>query len=332
MIVLGIETSCDDSAVALVEDGRRVLAERVHNQFTTHAPYQGVVPELAARDHLFAVSGLTTAVLLDANIDRSQIDAIAVTQGPGLNGSLLVGASFAKGMAITTKKPLIPVNHVHAHMFAAFLDREQPSLPALVLIVSGGHTNLYLLQDLLKFKLLSHTADDACGEAFDKVAKTLAIGYPGGPALEKRALAGKPRFAMPQVMRGRKDSFSYSGLKTHVANLWRQSGKEEDIDDLCYAFQEEAFRQLLDGIALHLSSDIRSIIVAGGVVANQRFRSLLTERFNGVGQLLFPPLRYCTDNAAMIAAMGYRLLESNGGRKYRDLSWRVFSNYFQPPS
>ena len=334
MIVLGIETSCDDSAVALVEDGQRVMAQRVHNQFTTHAPYQGVVPELAARDHLFAVSGLTTAVLLDANVKRSQIDAIAVTQGPGLNGSLLVGASFAKGMAVTTGKPLVPVNHVHAHMFAAFLDRDQPPLPALVLIVSGGHTNLYLLRDLLEFELLSHTRDDACGEAFDKVAKLLGIGYPGGPALEKRAIDGKARFEMPRVMQGRKDSFSYSGLKTHVANLWRESGKEEDIADLCYAFQEEAFRQLIDGLAAHLSSDVRSIIVAGGVAANQRFRSLLNDRFNGGGscQLLFPPARYCTDNAAMIAAMGYRLLKSNGGRKYRDLKWRVFSNYFQPPS
>lgn len=130
MIVLGIETSCDDSAIALVEDGQRVLAQRVHSQFTTHAPYQGVVPELAARDHLFAVSGLTTAVLLDAEIERSQIDAIAVTQGPGLIGSLLVGASFAKGIAVTSGKPIVPVNHVHAHMFAAFLDRQQPPLPA----------------------------------------------------------------------------------------------------------------------------------------------------------------------------------------------------------
>lgn len=333
MIILGIETSCDDSAVALVEDGQRVLAQRVQSQLTTHAPYQGVVPELAARDHLFAVSGLTTAVMLDADINRPQIDAIAVTQGPGLIGSLLVGASFAKGMAIATDKPIVPVNHVHAHMFAAFLDRDPPSLPALVLIVSGGHTNLYLLQDILEFKLLSHTRDDACGEAFDKVAKLLGLGYPGGPALEKRAVAGKPRFEMPHVMQGQKDSFSYSGLKTYVANLWRESGKkEEDIVDLCYAFQEEAFRQLLDGIVAHLSAEVRSIIVAGGVAANQRFRSLLTDRFGGVGhcQLVFPPARYCTDNAAMIAAMGYRLLENR--RKEKDLNWRVFSNYFQPPS
>ena len=203
-----------------------------------------------------------------------------------------------------------------------------------MLIVSGGHTNLYLLQNLLDFKLLSHTRDDACGEAFDKVAKLLDLGYPGGPVLEKRALDGKPRFAMPHVMRGRKDSFSYSGLKTHVANLWRESGQQEDIADLCYAFQEEAFRQLIDGIAANLSSDVRSIIVAGGVAANQRFRSLLTTRFNGGGhcQLVFPPARYCTDNAAMIAAMGYHLLKNSRKGKYKDLSWQVFSNYFQPPS
>ena len=205
MLVLGIESSCDDSAAAVVEDGRQVLAERVNTQAQLHADYGGVVPELAARAHLLQIATLVQEVLQEAGLQREELDAIAVTQGPGLVGSLLIGAAFAKGLAVATGKPLLPVNHVHAHLFGAFLgvDEEMRQLlPCLALIVSGGHTNLYYMRELLDFQLVAHSLDDACGEAFDKIAKVLGLGWPGGPRIEQAAANGRAgSFTMPKVMR-----------------------------------------------------------------------------------------------------------------------------------
>ena len=335
MLVLGIESSCDDSAAALVADGRRVLAERISSQAEMHAAYGGVVPELAARAHLLQIAALGQEVLHEANLSTQDIDAIAVTQGPGLVGSLLIGASYAKGLAIATGKPLLPVNHVHAHLYGALLGVEEDMeqlLPCLALIVSGGHTNLYYMRQALDLQLVAHSLDDACGEAFDKIAKVLGLGWPGGPHIEQAAAQGRAgKFAMPKVMQGA-NNFSYAGLKTHVVNLWRKAeGKlnEQEIADLCYAFQEEALRQLVDGIAAHVQPATQSIIVAGGVAANRRLRTLLTARFSEQ-RLLFPPLRFCTDNAAMIAALGFHQWQA--GQKGDDLTWAVFSNYFQAPS
>ncbi len=332
MLVLGIESSCDDSAAAVVEDGRQVLAERVNTQAQLHADYGGVVPELAARAHLLQIATLVQEVLQEAGLQREELDAIAVTQGPGLVGSLLIGAAFAKGLAVATGKPLLPVNHVHAHLFGAFLgvDEEMRQLlPCLALIVSGGHTNLYYMRELLDFQLVAHSLDDACGEAFDKIAKVLGLGWPGGPRIEQAAANGRAgSFTMPKVMRGKRN-FSYAGLKTHVVNLWRNAGgklNQQETADLCFAFQEEALRQLVDGIERHLSPHTQTIIVAGGVAANQRLRATLTARFSEQ-RLLFPATRFCTDNAAMIAALGFYQWQE--GYKSKDMSWAVFSNYFQ---
>ena len=336
MLVLGIESSCDDSAAAVVEDGQRVLAARVNTQAQLHADYGGVVPELAARAHLLQIATLVQEVLQEAGLPREELDAIAVTQGPGLVGSLLIGAAFAKGMAVATGKPLLPVNHVHAHLFGAFLgvDEEEMRqfLPCLALIVSGGHTNLYYMRELLDFQLVAHSLDDACGEAFDKIAKVLGLGWPGGPRVEQAAARGRAgSFTMPKVMQGERN-FSYAGLKTHVVRLWRNAGRtlsEQETADLCYAFQEEALRQLVDGIARHLSPRTQSIIVAGGVAANQRLRAMLAARFSEP-RLLFPATRFCTDNAAMIAALGFHQWQA--GPESKDMSWAVFSNYFQAPA
>lgn len=335
MIILGIESSCDDTAVAVVRDGREVLAAQVNSQSALHARWGGIMPEQAARRHLLEIGEITHAVLTEAGLHRNQLDAVAVTQGPGLVGSLLIGASFAKGFALVPPaKPLIPVNHVHAHLFGALLSQPDMALPCLSLIVSGGHTNLYLMRDILDFELVSHSVDDACGEAFDKVAKMLGLGYPGGPQIEKMAWSGRAgRFPMPVVMKNN-NNFSYSGLKTHVAGLCcRNAGKfsDQQIADLCYAFQEEAFRQLVSGIDRHLQPQIKSIVVAGGVAANKRLSELMVLRFPD-HDLVFPRPQFCTDNAAMIAAMGYYLYHEQGDNKkiFSDLSWQVFSNYFQP--
>lgn len=335
MLVLGIESSCDDSAAAVVEDGRRILAERISTQARLHADYGGVVPELAARAHLLQIATLVQEVLQATGIAREELDAIAVTQGPGLVGSLLIGASFAKGLAVATGKPLLPVNHVHAHLYGALLEVEEEMrqlLPCLALIVSGGHTNLYYMRTPLDFQLVAHSLDDACGEAFDKIAKVLGLGWPGGPRIEKAAARGQAgKYAMPKVMRGARN-FSYAGLKTHVVNLWRKAGgklSEQETADLCYAFQEEALRQLVDGIAQHLRPRTQTIIVAGGVAANRRLRALLAARFSEQ-RLLLPAARFCTDNAAMIAALGFHRWQA--GHESKDLSWAVFSNYFQPPA
>lgn len=335
MLVLGIESSCDDSAAAVVEDGRLVLAERISSQTQLHEEYGGVVPELAARAHLLHIASLVQEVLHEVGRQGEELDAIAVTQGPGLVGSLLIGASFAKGLAIATRKPLLPVNHVHAHLCGAFLGVDedmQQLLPCLALIVSGGHTNLYYMRKVLDFQLVAHSLDDACGEAFDKIAKVLGLGWPGGPCIEQAAARGQAgRFTMPKVMQG-ECNFSYAGLKTHVVNLWRKAGgklSEQETANLCYAFQEEALRQLVDGLAQQLRPEVKSIVVAGGVAANQRLRTLLAARFSEQ-RLLFPALRFCTDNAAMIAALGFH--QWRAGHEGKDMSWAVFSNYFQAPA
>ncbi len=335
MLVLGIESSCDDSAAAVVADGQQVLAEHLSAQTQLHADYGGVVPELAARTHLSQIATLAQEALHTAGLRRQDLDAIAVTQGPGLVGSLLVGASFAKGLAVATGKPLLPVNHVHAHLFGALLgidEKIQQLLPCLALIVSGGHTNLYHMRGVLDFQLVAYACDDACGEAFDKIARVLGLGWPGGPRLEQAAAQGRAgHYPMPRVMRGA-SNFSYAGLKTHVVNLWRKAGgklSEQETADLCYAFQEEALRQLVDGIAHHLPPHTQNIIVAGGVAANQRLRTLLSARFS-TQRVLFPAARFCTDNAAMIAALGYH--QWLAGQTGKDLGWAVFSNYFRAPS
>lgn len=333
MLVLGIESSCDETAVALVRDGETVIASTLASQVATHAPFGGVVPEIAAREHLKNITPLFLEVLSKASVDAGAIDAIAVTQGPGLIGALLVGTSFAKGLALRLGKPLIPVDHVHAHIHGALLglpatDRAS-AFPALGLVVSGGHTNLYYMNDPTSYKLIAHTIDDACGECFDKVAKLFGLGYPGGPAIEKLATHGDLRgAAMPRMVERKSQLlFSYSGLKTHMATVLRQKPNmaQNEKHDLIAAFQDEALGQLVRKLtsAVALYPQARSIIVAGGVAANRRLRHLLSEGINI--KALFPDVAACSDNAEMIAAYGYHMLQA--GKIPPQATWDNYPRY-----
>ena len=336
MLILGIESSCDETAVALVENGRKVIGSLVASQTAAHLPFGGVVPEVAAREHLRLIKPLYTQLLEESGVSSHQIDAVAVTQGPGLIGAILVGVAFAKGLALALGKPLIPVDHVHAHLHGALLGLEIPEselYPTLSLVVSGGHTNLYLMRNPVHFQLLACSIDDACGECFDKVAKLLNLGYPGGPVIEKLAEAGNEfAFSMPRMVSQRtRMEFSYSGLKTFMANQIAFSAPltNEQRADLCASFQLEALGQIIRKLreGLNLYPDIRSVIVAGGVAANQRFRKLVSEKIPIPA--FFPNLKYCSDNAAMIAAYGYYLYQAQSSlsTQWMNHDWDAYSRY-----
>ena len=344
MLILGIESSCDETAVALVEDGRVVRASVIASQFDAHLPFGGVVPEVAAREHLRNIDPLFRQALAEAEIQAHEIDAIAVTQGPGLIGALLVGVAYAKGLALGLGKPLVPVDHVQAHVHGALLGVTPTAAfyPALALVVSGGHTNLYRMRGPTHFHLLACSVDDACGESFDKVAKILGLGYPGGPAIERLAASGDPNLiAMPHMVQQKnRMEFSYSGLKTHMSNQVRQA-KAAAVDgntlepayvsDICAAFQEEALGQIVRKLAaaLQLYPETRQVLVAGGVAANQRFRRLMAEQIDRPA--LFPAQSYCSDNAAMIAAYGFHVWREGQGHGHghgQDLhQWDAYSRY-----
>ncbi len=332
MLILGIESSCDETAAAVVEDGRVVKSSVIASQIQTHQLFGGVVPEIAAREHLKKIDPIVRQGLTDAGVTLADIDGIAVTQGPGLIGALLVGVSYAKGLAIASRKPLIPVNHVHAHVHGAFLGlREEPStlFPCLAMVVSGGHTNLYFMRAPTDFELMATSIDDACGESFDKVAKIMGLGYPGGPAIERLAANGDPSgYPMPRmVSRKSRLEYSYSGLKTHMVNLWQREKEhisEQGRANLCAAFQEEALDQIVRkfATALELRPETKSILIAGGVAANQRFRQMMLEKIRRPAY--FPELRFCSDNAAMIAALGYFEFKQNS---HLNDVWDAFSRY-----
>ena len=336
MLVLGIESSCDETAVALVRDGVEVLGSLVASQTNVHQPFGGVVPEVAAREHLRVIAPLFEQLLRETGIRRDQIDALAVTQGPGLIGAILVGVAYAKGLALALGKPLIPVDHVHAHVHGAMLGLEggvPPEFPTLALVVSGGHTNLYLMRGPTHFQLLACSIDDACGECFDKVAKLMGLGYPGGPRIEALASGGDERaVAMPRMVSQRSRlEFSYSGLKTFMANQLQRQGQLSDGEraDLCASFQAEALGQIVRKVqeAHRLHPEVRSVLVAGGVAANQRFRQLMAEHV--ALPAYFPRQEYCSDNAAMIAAYGYHIFQDGLGRSEQWLShdWDAYSRY-----
>ena len=336
MLILGIESSCDETAAAVVENGITVRSSEVFSQIETHKIFGGVVPEIAAREHLKVIHPIVQEALNKAGCALDDIDGIAITQGPGLVGALLVGITYAKGLALGTQKPLIPVNHVHAHVHGALLgvDEDLDSLfPCLSLVVSGGHTNIYYMTSPTEFELLAQTIDDACGESFDKVAKLLGLGYPGGPKIEQLAKTGNPdNFSMPKMVEEKKRlMFSYSGLKTHMVNLrHRNKGTFTDAQaaDLCAAFQEEALGQLVRKLVSALvGRDVASVLIAGGVAANNRFRELVSKSINV--PVYFPHLRYCSDNAAMIAALGFHqyMTEENPDQVFKDYGWDAFSRY-----
>ena len=332
MLVLGVESSCDETAAAIVRDGREMVSSVISSQIEIHKRFGGVVPELASREHLEKIVPVVEEAFARAGIEKQEIDGIAVTAGPGLVGSLLVGLAYAKAMAYALDKPLVGVNHIEGHIYSVVFDNPPVEYPALALIVSGGHTNLFLVPEPGKYKVLARTRDDAAGEAFDKVAKLLGLGYPGGPIIEKLAREGDPRavrFSVPRMGDGRPD-FSFSGLKTAVSRYVRETGLQpvesgaeasQAVKDLAASFQDVVVRSLV-GTTERLAeeSEPRAIIVAGGVACNLALRAAASEAGRRLRvPVYFPSRHLSTDNAAMIAAAGTVKLQA-GERAGLDLN------------
>ena len=353
MLVLGIETSCDETAAAIVRDGKEILSNVIYSQVKTHSPYGGIVPELASREHLLKIRPIVDQAFADANLKLEEINGIAATSGPGLIGSLLVGLTYAKALAFSKQKPLAAVNHIEGHIYSVSFEHPHAEFPALALVVSGGHTNLFWVESEsegfrhLKYKLVGKTRDDAAGEAYDKVAKLLGLPYPGGPVIDRLAKTGN-REAIgfsPAKISDRSLDFSFSGIKTAVLRLVKENEKlKEDPQrlDLVASFQEAVVNMLWSTTlkAIHLLRP-RSVMRSGGVAANSRLREVFAQRTEAVGiKFYYPKLILTTDNAAMIAAAGtmklmrgetagmdtnadpnLRLAVSNGS--FPDKRWRI---------
>ncbi|MEZ4270867.1 MAG: tRNA (adenosine(37)-N6)-threonylcarbamoyltransferase complex transferase subunit TsaD [Myxococcota bacterium] len=328
MRILGIESSCDDTAAAVVEASEqgqlRILSSVVHNQSSTHARFGGIVPEVASREHIARIEPLVSEALGVVG-GPSGVDGIAVTRGPGLIGSLLVGLQFAKGFALSRGLPWIGINHLEGHLAAAMLAEDPPPHPHIAVVVSGGHTQLYLVQSFDDTRLLGGTRDDAAGEAFDKIAKILGLGYPGGPAIERAAQGGDPcAVSMPRGLPAKKlPEFSFSGLKTAAADYLRTCGgslQGQPLADFCASVQEAICdiitKKAVVQAGLH---GVGGVVLAGGVAANSRLRLLLNERCQEAGLWGFAPAKsLCTDNAAMIAAAGYMRLRSGQRTEFEE--------------
>ena len=316
MIVLGIESSCDETAAAVLDGGRKILSSVVATQDDVHAPYGGVVPELASRRHLETIVPVIRRALAEAGMGLRDLDGIAVTQGPGLVGSLLVGCSAAKALSWVHGAPLVGVNHLEGHIYAAFLEERVPDYPFLALVVSGGHTALYAVTAPRRYARIGQTRDDAAGEAFDKVAKLLGLGYPGGPAIERAAGDGDAaaiRFPSAH-MSDRALDFSFSGIKTAVSLHVRRAGSlgPAQTADVAASFQRTVVRMLVRRtLQAGKRLDMRRVVLTGGVAANTELRQTLESACAERGwDLLVPSRRLCTDNAAMIAAAGHDRLEA----------------------
>lgn len=341
MLILGIESSCDETAASVVEDGVRVRSNVIASQIAIHRKYGGVVPEIASREHLEKIDEVVMAALDDAGVTIAGIDGIAVTQGPGLVGSLLVGINYAKGLAYAGGKPIVGVNHIEGHIYSTAFEFPAPEYPALALVVSGGHTNLFLISEPERYKLVGRTRDDAAGEAFDKVSKLIGLGYPGGPVLDRLARLGNKRaivFPLAEI----KDpdhrlDFSFSGLKTAVLRYVRENDipPVEDPDtaspailDLCASFQNAVVRALVR--SLRRAAEFyapRTIMLAGGVACNSELRASVAELASELKiPVYIPSPIYTTDNAAMIAAAGYPKLlrgESASWQMSAEVGWRI---------
>lgn len=337
--ILGIETSCDETSVAVVDDGRRVRCNLTATQFDLHAKYGGVVPEIASRAHLEKLDPLIEEALAQAACTPDAVDAIAVTQMPGLIGSLLIGVTAAKTLAWAWDKPLVGVNHIHAHATSAAIELTEDPWPAVALVVSGGHTSLYHVRDYEDIALLGATIDDAAGEAFDKIASILRLGFPGGPIVDKRAAAGNPKSAkFPRTMLAADSlDFSFSGLKTAVLYRVHGPGKttggleklnDQQISDICAAFSAAVVDVLVEKTMRAVAkTGVRTVVVGGGVAANSMLRTRLSERCTKEGLALhLTPMRYCTDNGAMIAAQGYPLF-AKGKRDELSLSAKASAGH-----
>lgn len=304
-VILAIESSCDEMSVAILRNRKELLCNIVASQIDTHRMYGGVVPEIASRMHVECVSTVLREAINEANIDMREIDAIAVTKGPGLVGSLHVGMQMAKTLSLAYDIPLIGVHHIAGHIYANNLV-EDIKYPCLCLVVSGGHTELVYMEKEFSFKVIGETLDDAIGEAYDKVGRVLGLPYPGGPVIDKLAKEGKATYKLPVPLDDESYNFSFSGLKSAVINLnhkYQQRGEEVNAKDLARSFQDVALQVLVSKtIRAAKAYDVKEIIVAGGVSANSALREKLKEE--SPIKVLFPPMKYCTDNAAMIASAG----------------------------
>ncbi len=330
MLILGIETSCDETSVSIVEEGKKVLANTVTSSVKQHSKYGGIVPEIAARFHVEYIACVLSETLNRAKASLKDIRAIAVTSGPGLIGSLLIGVSFAKALGMSLNKPLIGVNHLRAHLYSPFLDKSSNMpFPFVGLVVSGGHTILTKVENFKMYKLLGKTLDDACGEAFDKVARILNLSYPGGPIIDKLSKTGDPnKIKFPRAIFKDSLNFSFSGLKTAVLYYVRdnlkkikskaQSSKlKAQIADIAASFQEAILDCLVENsIKCCIKEKIFNLVVGGGVIANSRLKYKLVEKTeeNNI-KLFLPDVEYCMDNAAMVAGLAFNVYNNSVGKK-----------------
>lgn len=327
MLILGIETSCDETAASIVEKNK-VLSNIVSSQVNIHKKFGGIVPEVASRDHIKKISFVVNEALRESNIGLANIDGIAVCYGPGLVGSLLVGLEFAKSLSLANKIKLIGINHIEAHLTSIFLDNKRDFFPYIGLIVSGGHTSLYLVKDFMDYTFIGHTVDDASGEAFDKIANFFNLGYPGGVLIDKFSQKGRPDFfRFPRALDKRDNfNFSFSGLKTSVVNYIKKNGMprtKKELYDVLASFQEAIVDSLVKKtINAARKLKVKNIVLGGGVSCNNRLREKFLNDRNELN-VFFPEKKYCTDNAAMIAQLGYRYLEAN---KKSDLTLNAVPN------
>ena len=320
MKILAIETSCDETSASVVENGSKILSSVVASQIEFHKKYGGIVPEVASRKHIEVIAAVVEQALAEAKTPLKKIDAVAATYGPGLVGSLIVGLNYAKATAYALGIPFVPVNHIEGHIYANFIkvstkfEGKSLKFPFVCLVVSGGHTNLYYIKDHGKYELLGRTRDDAAGEAFDKVARFLGLGYPGGPIIDKIAKLGNAKaMDFPRAMINEGYDFSFSGLKTAVVNYAKKNGlpKGKKLNDVVSSFQEAAVDILVEKtVRAAKEKKTKWVALAGGVSANSRLREKLKERASGEGlSVSIPPFSLCTDNAAMVGSAGYYLLK-----------------------
>jgi N6-L-threonylcarbamoyladenine synthase len=307
MIVLSVESSCDETSVSLVKNGKEILSNIVLSQIDIHKEYGGVVPEIASREHIKGITYVFEEALIKARIEKDEIDLVAVTKGPGLIGSLLIGVNAAKAFAFANNIDIVGVHHIAGHIYANAIS-EDLEFPLICLVVSGGHTELILMEEHYDFQKLGETTDDAIGEAYDKVARTIGLGYPGGPLVDKLAFTGKPTYKMPDLTKLPGYSFSFSGIKSHVINLvhnLKQRNEEINKADLAASFQEAVGEVLVKkSIKAIEEYDAKMFMIAGGVAANKGLRKKIDEQIKGV-KIVVPEFKYCTDNAAMIGVAGY---------------------------
>ena len=319
VLTLGIESSCDETSVAVIKNGREILSNIIDTQIPIHEKYGGVVPEIASRNHIEAISRVTKLALKEANVEFKDIDAITPTYGPGLVGALLVGVSYAKALSYAINKPLVGVNHIQGHIAANYLTYKELKPPFLCLLVSGGNTQIVYVRDYTEFEVLGKTRDDAIGEAFDKVARVVGLDYPGGPKVDKLAKTGTPNIKLPKTHFENSLDFSFSGIKTAVINI-NHNTKDINKADLCASFEKTVTEVLIENIRKAIEqTGMKSLAIAGGVSANSYIRSEILKLQSDDLKVYMPDLKLCTDNAAMIGSAGYYNF-INGKRDEMDLN------------